>query len=275
MRQKYWTRISRVLFVFAVIATVTCIPTVASASCITTQQSCSTSYGVSQTGFSSGSVDQCPLHTGSTYCANASVGDLSDGNTVGSSYQSNAGTPLTTNRAPYIAFNVGGVSTDLGTLSSSTQATVNANFTVQTYLAGGYIVQVAAKPPHISNGHILATPGSATTPVAGTEMFGMNLISNTSNPSGGVTPYGANPQCSPSASFCPSSAMLSSVTSNYNQNNKYYYPGSGTNYVDTIASANTSTGSVSYTVSYVYDISTNTPPGTYVYNGIFVATSTY
>ena len=278
MRQNYWTRLSRVFVVFGVLAFVSCFPAVASASCVANQQSCTSKYGVSQTQFGSGSGVMCPLHSSPTsqYCANASVGDLADGGvSSGNQDKSNVGTGLTTNRAPFIAFTVGGVSTDLGTLSSSTSATVNANFTVQTYLAGGYIVQVSAKPPHLVNGHILATPASVATPVAGTEMFGMNLISNTTNPSGGLVPYGANPQCSPDSTFCPSGAMTSSITSNYNQNNKYYYPGSGSNYTGTIINSNTSTGSVSYTMSYVYDIANTTPPGTYIYNGIFIATSTY
>jgi hypothetical protein len=171
------------------------------------------------------------------------------------------------------------VSSNLGTLSTGTTATVNANFTVQTYLAGSYIVQVASKPPvNGTTGHLLAVPGSAATPSAGTEMFGMNLISNSSNPSGGASPYGANPVCNAdpiSNTFCPSGALTSSVTSNFNQNGKYYYPGSGTNYTATVINSNASTSSVSYTLSYVYDISSSTPAGTYTYNGVFVASSTY
>lgn len=282
MRQKYWTRLSRVFVVFAVVSIVSFMPGIVSASCVASQQSCTSNYGVSQTHFGSGGAicDPNSLSTSphsTNYCAGESAGDLTDGNSVGSSYQLRSGSGLVVNRQPYIQMTVGGVATDLGTLTPSTTATFNANFTVKTYLAGSYIVQVAAKPP-TNNGpgpHTIATPGTPSVPTAGTEMFGMNLTRNSSNPSGGPVPYGAYPQCSPDATFCPSGAMTSAVTSNYNQDGKYYYPGSGTNYTDTIVSSNTSTGSVSYTLSYVYDISNITPTGLYSYNGIFVATSTY
>ena len=174
-------------------------------------------------------------------------------------------------------FSVGGAPTDLGYLPLNNTTTVNANFTVSTYLAGGYIVQVSAPPPtdDVPSFHKLATPSLPSTPVPGTEMFGMNLIANSTNPSGGSTPYGANPQCSPDSTFCPSGALSASVTSNYNQDGKYYYPSSSSNWTDTVVNSSTSTGSVSYTLSFVYDISNATPDGLYTYNGVFVATSTY
>lgn len=282
MRQKYWTRLSRVFVVFAVLGVVSSIPAIASASCITSQQSCTTNYGVSQTHFGSGGA-VCDPHSLSTsphstnYCASASAGDLTDGNSVGSAYQSQSGSGNVVSREPYLQMTVGGVATDLGTLTPSTTATFSANFTVKTYLAGSYIVQVSAKPP-TNNGpgpHTIATPGSPSAAAAGTEMFGMNLTRNSTNPGGGPVPFGAYPQCSPDPTFCPSGAMTSSITSNYNADGKYYYPGSGTNYTDTIVNSNTSTGSVSYTLSYIYDISNVTPTGFYSYNGIFIATSTF
>lgn len=274
MRKKYWNRLSRIFAVCAVVSIVAYIPAIASATCIASQQSCSGNYGVSQTGFSSGSVEQCPLHTGSTYCANASVGDLSDGNIAsGNAYQANAGTGLTTNRAPYLSFSVGGVSQNLGYLSASSTSDLVANFTVETYLAGGYIVQVDAPPPtdNVPGNHIMNIPGTPTASSIGTEQFGINLAANTT-PAG----LGAAPTCTPSTgSFCPTAAMASSITSNYNQVNKYYYPSSGMNYTDTLVNANISTGAVSYTVSFVYNISTTTPDGQYTYNGKFIATSTF
>lgn len=69
--------------------------------------------------------------------------------------------------------------------------------------------------------------------------------------------------------------MLSSITSNYNQDGKYYYPNSGANYTDTLVNSNTSTGEVSYTLSFVYNISNVTPDGFYTYNGDIVVTSTF
>lgn len=277
MGYKYWHKLSRVFLVFAVLAAICSIPALASATCVSGQESCTSNYGVGETHFSSGGAIQCPLFTGSSYCANASVGDLGVGGvSSGNQYQAHAGSGLTTDRQPYLQFSVGGAPTDLGYLSTGSTSTVNANFTVETYLAGGYIVQVAAPPPIDSapGHHKLNVPGTPSAPSPGTELFGMNLIANSTNPSGGSTPYGANPSCSPDSSFCPSGALTSSITSNYNQDGKYYYP-AGPNYIDTLVNSNTSTGSVSYTLSFIYDISPTTPDGVYTYTGIFVATSTF
>ena len=278
MRQKYWTRLSRVFLVFAVVGIASFLPTVVSATCVASQQSCTTKYGVSQTQFSSGSnYNQCS--TGSTgYCANASVGDLGDGGGVGPNggYQSQSGPGLVTNRAASLAFTVSGVSTNLGTLGPGITTTL-ANFSVKTYQAGSYIVQVSAQPPmdNAPSHHLLAVPSTPSAPAAGTEMFAMNLTQNSTNPGGGTVPFGAFPTCSPDPTFCPSGALTSSITANYHTDGKYFYPGSGSNYTDTIINSNTSTGQVSYTLSIVYVISDTTPDGAYTYNGMFVATPTY
>lgn len=277
MRQKVWHRLSRVFVVFAVLVAAYSIPAVASATCVSNQQSCSTTYGVGETHFGSGGQVCIPGTNGSAnYCADMSAGDLNVGSASSTNYQTHAGSGLSTHREPYLEFSAGGVSTDLGTLDVSKTATVNANFTIKTYLADGYTIQVASQPP-IDNApghHVFNVPSTPSVPSPGTEMFGMNLIANSTNPSGGSTPYGANPSCAPDSSFCPSGAMSSSITSNYNQDGKYYYP-SGPNYTDTVVNSNTSTGAVSYTLSFVYDISSVTPDGLYTYNGVFVATSTY
>lgn len=277
MRKQHWTRLSRVFVVFAVIATALSIPTLVSASCVSNQQSCSGTYGVAQTYFGSGG-QICDPNSPSTsphstnYCANTNVGELNIGNEKSTTYQAQAGSSVSVNREPYLIFNVGGVATNIGVLSSSSVTDTTANFTVKTYQAGGYLIQIDAQPPqnNAPGHHLLATPGSPTASTPGTEQFGINLVANTTPPA-----LGAAPSCTPDATFCPASTLTPSIAANYSTANKFYYPTSGMNYTDTLASASTSTGSVSYTMSLIYNISNLTPAGVYVYNGVVVATSTY
>lgn len=263
MRKKYWTKLSRVLLVFVVIGIASYLPTMASATCVGNQQSCSTSYGVSQTEFASGGAEQCPLHTGSGYCANASVGDLTDGNaSSGNQYQAQEGSGLVTNREPFISLTIGGVSTYLGYLSTSSTSTTTANFTIETYLAHGYIVQSVGNPPtDTSPGHHILNPLS-TTPTAsspGTEQFGMNLADTVPNGTCAVSGY----------------CNTGTIASHYATLHQYYYPGSGSNYTDTLVTGSMSTGQTQYTVTYMYNIGNTTPDGLYTFNQSFVATSTY
>lgn len=263
MRQNYWTRLSRVFLVFAVVAVVSYIPSMASATCAGSQQSCSTKFGVSQTQFSSGGMAQCPLLTGSNYCANISVGDLTDGSiSSGNQYQSQTGSGFVTNREPFISLIIGGVSTNLGYLSTASTSKTTANFTIETYLAHGYSIQSVGNPPTDSApGHHILTPLS-TAPTAsspGTEQFGMNLADTSPNGTCAVSGY----------------CTAGTIATDYATANKYYYPGSGNNYTDTLVTGSTSTGQIQYTITYIFNISDTTPDGTYTFNQSIVATSTY
>jgi hypothetical protein len=164
------------------------------------------------------------------------------------------------------------VTTNIGVLSSSSVTDTTANFTVKTYLAGGYKIMINAQPPqnNAPGHHLMSTPGTPTVSIPGTEQFGINLVANTTPPS-----LGAAPSCTPDATFCPASTLSPSIASNYNTANKFYYPTSGMSYTDTLASSSTSTGSVSYTMSLIYNISSVTPAGSYTYNAAVIATSTY
>ncbi|HEY1835596.1 MAG TPA: hypothetical protein VGG13_02120 [Candidatus Saccharimonadales bacterium] len=281
MKQQYLSKIFIICAALVVAALTLAVPQIVSASCISGQQSCSPTYGVSQTHFGSGGQVNACSHGSTGYCANESAGDLADGNAASHSYQTQAGPGLVTNRAPSLTLIVNNASpSDLGYLSTSIAKTTTATFSVKTYLAGSYQVQIVGNPPknNATSPHtfaIMNSSGSAVTPSVGTEQFGINLIANTTNPGGGVGGLGANPVCSPASSFCPSGALLSSITSNYNQDGKYFYPNSGSNYTDTLAQANTSTGTDTYTVSFVYNIGPTTPDGFYTYNGSIVATSTF
>lgn len=56
----------------------------------------------------------------------------------------------------------------------------------------------------------------------------------------------------------------------YNTPNQYKYAKG-----DVIASSSKSSGVTQYTVSYIYNISSSTPAGQYVFNHVIIATSTY
>ncbi len=104
MRHKFVNIRTRGLFVgtLTVLLSLTAVPLATAASCATNpdQQSCSSTYGVSESFFGSGGVDTCPTIGGNEYCAKQSAGELTVGNTKGGQYQAQAG--FNTDRTPYI-----------------------------------------------------------------------------------------------------------------------------------------------------------------------------
>lgn len=273
MKHTYLPKLSKVFVAFAALVLALGTPAIVSASCSNpNQDSCSSSYGVSQTHFGSGGQVNACSSGPKGYCADESAGDLADGNSASTNYQTQAGSGLTTHRDPFIEVIVGDAPTDLGTLSVGGASTTTASFTVKTYLASGYQVQIVGTPPTSTGlGAHTFNPISSSPDISrpGTEQFGINLRANTS-----PTNFGADPTCSPDSTFCPASTQVASIASHYSTAGKYYYP-AGPGYTDTLAAANTSTGTVSYTISFIYNISNLTPDGQYTYNGDIVATSTF
>lgn len=239
------------------------------AACNPNQQSCSPSYGVNEVFFGTGGALCDPSNPSTSehsasYCAKTSVGELGVGNTSSNSYQAQAG--FNTNREPSLTFVVNPLSINLGTLSAGTTATATATFSVETYLASGYQVMTKSPPPQ--NGtYTMQTPGSATASNSSQEQFGMNLVANTLPAS--LSGVSSGPACQTSG-FCNLPAL--SIASNYNQANKYYYPSSGS---DTILTSSASSGTTNFTISYIFNTTNVTPGGTYTFNQVLVATSTF
>ncbi len=218
------------------------------------ESSSSTNFQVNNVFFGSGgSLNDCST----TYCSKNSAGEITIGNPSSTNYQAHAG--FNTSREPYIEMTVNPVNTNLGTLSTTTTATTTASFTVSTYLAHGYII-VNGSPPPTNNGYSLTALTAPTASQAGVEQFGINLVANTSPVS-----FGANPVQYPDSSF-----SFGQVASGYNSTNLYKY-----NQGDTIAYSNQSSGQTTYTISYIFNISHVTPGGTYVFNHVLIATSTF
>lgn len=232
--------------------------------CSNNQQSCSGGYGVSEVFFGNGGSldDTCSSH----YCAQQSAGETGVGAACGTAYCAQAG--YNTGRAPSLtlvvndsqcAYYNNGV--NLGYLSPNSTTTGNVNFSVESYLAGGYAVKTVGAPP-VSNGsnpHTLAPLTGGGASVAGTEQFGMNLVANTS------PGFGANPVQKPDTSF-----GFGQAASGYDTPNVFRY-----NDGDTIARSAKSSGTTCYSLSYIFNISGATPDGVYTFNQAIVVTSTF
>jgi len=261
MRRKLLCNSAALILGIAIAVGFTAMPVQA---CSNNQQSCSGGYGVSEVFFGNGgSLDStCSSH----YCAKQSAGEAGVGGTCGTAYCAQAG--FNTDRTPSLtlvvndsqcAYYNNGV--NLGYLSPNATTTGNVNFSVESYLAGGYVVKTVGTPP-TSNGptpHTLTalTGGGAST--AGTEQFGMNLVANTA-PS-----VGADPVQKPDTTF-----GFGQAASGYNTPNVFRY-----NNGEMIAHSVKSSGTTCYAVSYIFNISGTTPDGVYTFNQAIVATSTF
>lgn len=145
--------------------------------------------------------------------------------------------------------------------SPTTTSTATAQFSVEDYTSYGYVVQIVGNTPTNGSHSIPAMSngsGGPTTPAVGYEQFGINLVANTS-PS-----VGSNP------SYGQFGATTAKPEPNYDTANNFLYS-SG----DSIASSPKSSGQITYTISYVVDVSDLTPGGQYTSNQSIICTGTY
>ncbi|MES2630641.1 MAG: hypothetical protein V4611_01670 [Patescibacteria group bacterium] len=201
--------------------------------------SSSPNYQVTETQFGS-STKSCS----GQYCAQASIGEATDGKAIESS---TANFEDITNNEPFLDMIVEAGESNLGVLSTERTATKVTSIKVRSYLiSGGYTLQILGESPKY-NGHTLFTPTTPTASVTGTEMFGINVVANT-------TPVvGANPVQVPA-----DQQEFGKVEDNYNQSNMFMYNGE-----DVIARGQTDSGRTDYTVSMIVNISSSTPAGKY------------
>ena len=220
-------------------------------------QSSSTNYSVDEAFFGAGGeLNVCST----SYCAKQAAGEMGVGRTSSTNYSAQSG--FNTFRTPSLTFSVTGGSADLGVLSTGATSRTTNTFSVKSYLAGGYVVQTVSDPPTTSGvgSHMLTNLTSQTAASAGTEQFGINLVANTLPAS-----FGADPVQVPDASF-----SFGAAASGYNTANVYKYVKG-----DVVAESLKSSGQTDYTISYIYNISSLTQAGTYAFNHILVATSTF
>lgn len=164
----------------------------------------------------------------------------------------------TTTSDPSLACVTNTSSVSFGSLSSSVAATATATFSVLNYTSFGYIVQTIGTAPS-SGGHTLSNLSSNAASTPGTEQFGINLVDN-SSPN-----IGADPQQVPSSSF-----SFGEAATNYGTANSFRYVNG-----ETIALAPETSGQTDYTISYIINIATTTPGGSYSGSQVLVCTGTY
>lgn len=233
---------------------------------VAAQQSQSTNYSVDEVFFGSGGeLEACSAG----YCAKQSAGETVVGQTDSANYSAQGG--FNTNREEYIEFVVNSSSTDLGILSSGSTASTSGSFSIKTYLANGGVTIVNAGDPPTYNNHTFGgLTGTLNTSTIGSEQFGINLVDN-ATPNVGSNPVrgdGTDDNQMPYFSYYANPA--SAIVAGYGTANSYKYVKG-----DPIVSVPASTGKMSFTVSYIYNISNSTPAGQYQFNHEMVATSTY
>jgi len=139
------------------------------------------------------------------------------------------------------------------------------------YSVASFISRIASRedatnPPQLvvtytdPQGTVMTAPSTPTASSSGTEQFGINLVANTS-----PATFGSNPAQIPNSTF-----SFGQAASGYNTPNLYKYVNG-----DTVASSSSSSGETDYTISYIFNISSTTPGGTYTMNHVLVATSTF
>jgi hypothetical protein len=238
-----------------------CVPSVALA-----QVESSTSYSAVETEL--GAEGQ--LNSGSTsYSLKPGVDDggavlgqdTSSANSKSTSYQTNAG--YDTTAQPGLTFIVNTSNVNLGTLSTALASTGTATFSVKDYTSSGYMVTMVGTTP-INGSHAMTHLASDTASAAGSEQFGVNMVSNSSPVS-----VGANPVQMPSASFSFGVAG-DGLTNHYIQTGFYRF-----NSGEVVASSPKTSGETDYTMSFLANISNSTPGGTYQGNITLIATGSY
>jgi hypothetical protein len=178
------------------------------------------------------------------YCAQASIGEATDGKPSASS---TAQFQDITDNEPFLDMIVEPGESNLGVLSTERTATKTTAIKVRSYLiSGGYTLQIIGESPKF-DGHTLATPTVPTASVPGTEMFGINVVANT-------TPVvGANPVQVPA-----DQQIFGVPDDDYKTPNKFMYASE-----DVVARGVTDSGHTDYTVSMIVNISSDTPAGKY------------
>ncbi len=192
------------------------------------------------------------------YRMSDSIGDTAVGTSEsGGQYRTDAGAP--TPADPVLNFSVNSANANFGILGTGFTRTAISTFSVKNYTSQGYIVQVAGPAPKY-NGRELTPLSTASSPSAGTEQFGMNLVSNTS-----PATVGSAPNQIPDGTF-----SYGEAATNYNTANLYRYVDG-----DVIARSTRSTGQTDYTITYIANMGPLTPAGNYTADHLLICVPTY
>lgn len=194
------------------------------------------------------------------YQSGGSIGDIGIGESApnpAGDYRTISGYNTTSD--PALTFAVNTSSLNFGALSTSATTTATATFSVYNYTSSGYVVQTVGTPP-ANSGHTLTAMSSTAASSTGIEQYGINLVANTA-----PTTFGANPSQVPSSVFSSGAAA-----SGYNTANQYRYVNG-----ESIATASQSSGQTNFTISYIVNVATSTPGGSYNGSQELVCVGTY
>jgi hypothetical protein len=199
----------------------------------------SSNYQITETEFGTGATSQS---CSDQYCAKASIGDMSSGDSKSSGSSAKFGSVIESEPLLEVIIDPG--VSDLGELTTERTATKTMTVQVRNYLSGGYVLQIIGDPPKYA-GHMLNAPTTPTASSAGTEQFAINAAANT-------TPnIGAGPVQVPS-----DQTSFGVVNDDYKMPNLFTYVSGGV-----VAHSSTESGRTDYTISMIINISNSTPAG--------------
>lgn len=211
----------------------------------------SNSYRFDESAIGSGGLVES---SSTNFRATDAVGDVAVGTAASANYQVQAGSK--TSPDPTLSVAINSSAANFGNFSATNAAVATASFSVSNYTSYGYVVHVIGTA--LKNGSY-TIPGlpTETTSQTGTKQFGMNLVANTS-----PTSVGANPN--------HGDFGVGSAAPGYDVPNKYRFV-SG----ETIASAPSTSGATTYTITYLANVESLMASGQYKTDQIIVVTGTY
>jgi hypothetical protein len=150
-----------------------------------------------------------------------------------------------------------GSTVNLGYASTSTTATGTSILSAATNASSGYSITYSA-PNTLMSGSNPITAISDAASTVGTKQFGLNLVANTT-PAVGTAVSGTG------------TATATNTAGFYNSANNFTFHTSG----DTVASVSAPTNGNTFTVSYIANIDSLTPPGAYTTTLTYTATANF
>jgi len=191
------------------------------------------------------------------YQESSTLGDSATGSSSSSGYQTQSG--FNTTNDPRLVLVINTASIAFGGFSTSVASHATSTFSVLNYTSSGYSVYSIGNPP--SNGsHNLAGMGTTAASQVGVEQFGINLVANTSPVS-----FGADPVQVPSGSF-----SFGTAASGYDSADNFRYVAG-----EKIAESVKASGETDFTISYIVNVATTTPGGSYSGNQELLVVGTY
>ena len=207
---------------------------------VTAQTSRSMHFEASETEFGAGSsLESCS----GAYCAQASIG-TSSGMTGEEGEFTAAFGPLSDESEPMLEVIIEPGESNLGTLSPDSTAHRTMKVHVRSHLAGGYMLQLMGHPPRYEE-YELATSASPVASIPGTELFGVNVVANTT------------PQVGEDPEIELEDDLLEGVLQpDYETPNRFAYTDG-----DVVARTEAESSQIRYTISMIVNVGGQTPAG--------------